>query len=93
VLLDEPTSSVDTHNERLIYGNLLAAWRDRCVVSAIHRLHLLPLFDMVYVMQDGRIVERGPAERLIRRGGLLARMHASYQDGAPRPLSVAGRGA
>ncbi len=65
ILLDEPTSSVDQTNERLIYENLFRRFADRCVVSSIHKLHLLPLFDRVYVFRDGRITAEGtPAEIL-----------------------------
>lgn len=65
ILLDEPTSSVDQTNERLIYENLFRRFADRCVLSSIHKLHLLPLFDWVYVFRDGRITAEGtPAEIL-----------------------------
>ncbi|MBX3166707.1 MAG: ABC transporter ATP-binding protein [Candidatus Eremiobacteraeota bacterium] len=72
VLLDEPTSSVDSANERLIYEALLSEFRDVCVVSALHKFHLLPLFDEVVVFQDGRIVQAGPVAGL--PGGELGRL-------------------
>jgi ABC-type multidrug transport system fused ATPase/permease subunit len=59
ILLDEPTSSVDSMNERLIYQNIFRRFPDRCVVSSIHKLYLLPLFDWVYVFRDGKIVAEG----------------------------------
>lgn len=66
VLLDEPTSSVDSVNEHLIYEAILREFRDVCVVSALHKFHLLELFDEVVVFQDGRIVQAGPTGSLKR---------------------------
>ena len=43
VLLDEPTSSVDSRNERMIYENIFRAFREQSILSSIHRLHLLQL--------------------------------------------------
>ena len=79
VLLDEPTSSVDTFNERQIYTHLLELYRDRCVLSAIHKLHLLPLFDMIYVFEDGQVVEAGHWAQLSQAGGSLSRLWVNYQ--------------
>ncbi len=60
VLLDEPTSSVDPRTEALIYDGLFAAFADKAIISSIHRLHLLPRFDYIYVLHQGRIVAEGP---------------------------------
>jgi ABC-type multidrug transport system fused ATPase/permease subunit len=62
VLLDEPTSSVDAANEHQIYRNLLEQFSDRCVLSALHKFHLLPLFDEVLVFEDGRLTHAGPVD-------------------------------
>lgn len=59
ILLDEPTSSVDSVNERAIYENLMKRFADRCIVSSIHKHHLLSFFDYVYVFADGKIVDEG----------------------------------
>jgi ABC-type multidrug transport system fused ATPase/permease subunit len=80
ILLDEPTSSVDIHNERVIYDNLLSEFSGKCVVSSIHKLHLLDLFDEVYVFDDGRLVEQGPPEVLEAAGGVLAEMYRVYAN-------------
>ena len=47
ILLDEPTSSVDPKTEFHIYHALPATFADKAVVSSLHRLHLLPLFDYI----------------------------------------------
>ena len=67
VLLDEPTSSVDPKTEGEIYQKMFAAFADKAVVSALHRLHLLRHFDEVYVLRQGRVVERGTLEELLGR--------------------------
>lgn len=78
VLLDEPTSSVDIFNERLIYETLLDHFGDRCVLSAIHKFNLLQLFDEVLVFAGGKLVERGSVPELIERGGEFARLWGNY---------------
>jgi len=88
ILLDEPTSSVDFANERIIYENMRRLFGDRCLISSIHRLHLLTLFDEVIVLDAGRIIERGTFAELLRRGGRLAELWRSHQmdraeDGSP----------
>ncbi len=79
ILLDEPTSSVDTYNERLIYSGVLEKFRDQCLVSSIHKLHLLDLFDRVYVLERGRVVESGSFHDLLSSQGALSRMWKHYQ--------------
>lgn len=59
VLLDEPTSNVDPKTESLIYEKMFRDFRDKAVVSALHHLHLLRLFDMIYVLDRGRVVAQG----------------------------------
>ena len=64
VLLDEPTSSVDFANELAIYENIFESFPDKAIISSIHRLHLLSLFDSVYLFKGGRIVASGSFEEL-----------------------------
>jgi ATP-binding cassette, subfamily B, bacterial len=64
VLLDEPTSSVDSRTESLIYEGLFKAFADKAIISSIHRLHLLAHFDYVYVLHQGRIISQGAFEHL-----------------------------
>lgn len=64
VLLDEPTSSVDFHNELKIYENIFKAMPEKTVISSIHRLHLLSLFDNIFFFKDGKIAARGNLEKL-----------------------------
>jgi len=78
VLLDEPTSSVDASTEAEIYDRLTAAFAGACIVSSVHRLHLLARFDTVILMEHGRILDSGtPDEVKHRRPELFA--HSATQ--------------
>lgn len=79
ILLDESTSSVDTANERVIYETLLKLFKDRAVVAAIHKLHLLPLFDRIYVFSNGKLIEEGSYKELSSRSGELSRLLSNYR--------------
>lgn len=80
VLADEPTSSVDAENERAIYENMIAACREKCLVSSVHKLNLLDLFDYIYVFADGRVVEHGTFAELKEKDGNLSKVYkANYQ--------------
>jgi ABC-type bacteriocin/lantibiotic exporter with double-glycine peptidase domain len=78
VLLDEATSSVDASTEAEIYDRLTTAFGGACIVSSVHRLHLLPRFDTVLLMEHGRIVDSGtPDEVKQRRPELFAHSAAA----------------
>lgn len=64
IIMDEPTSSVDPVNEIAIYKNIFAEFPDKCIISALHKLHLLPLFDIIYVFRDGEVIESGTFKKL-----------------------------
>lgn len=78
VLLDEPTSSVDIFNERHIYEDLLQHFKDRCVLSAIHRYNLLHLFDEILFFQKGQLIEAGSLEQLITANGEFSHLWNNY---------------
>jgi ABC-type multidrug transport system fused ATPase/permease subunit len=67
VLLDEATSSVDASTESEIYDRVMSAFAGACLVSSVHRLHLLRRFDTVIVMEHGRVIDRGTTEELKER--------------------------
>lgn len=59
VLLDEPTSSIDPKTEVKIYQHLFEEFKEKALISSLHRLYLLPYFDYIYILQNGRIVDEG----------------------------------
>lgn len=81
VLFDEPTSNIDPRTETVIFQRLFERLDGKCIVSSLHRLHLVRLFDYVYVMKQGRIVEQGTFTDLCHAGGEFARLWEVYQAG------------
>jgi ABC-type multidrug transport system fused ATPase/permease subunit len=79
ILLDEPTSSVDTLTELRIFERLFSEFADKTIMASVHRLHLLPRFDRVIVMEGGVIVEEGVFNDLLRSDGILAKIWKEYQ--------------
>jgi ATP-binding cassette, subfamily B, bacterial len=67
VLLDEPTSSLDTATEMRVYRNIFREFREKTIISSIHRLHLLPLFEKIYLFHGGRIIAEGALEDLLEQ--------------------------
>jgi ABC-type multidrug transport system fused ATPase/permease subunit len=66
VLLDEPTSSIDPRTEKIIYTELFREFRDKAVISSLHRLHLLTHFDYIYVLKNGSVIDEGTFDDLKR---------------------------
>ena len=88
ILLDEPTSSVDPKTEYLIYHALLATFADKAVVSSLHRLHLLPLFDYIYILDNGRIADEGTFVDLRQRSSIFQDMWRHQSDALNRIQQV-----
>ncbi|MEM8907577.1 MAG: ABC transporter ATP-binding protein, partial [Bacteroidota bacterium] len=80
ILLDEPTSSVDPKTEILIYDQLFASFSEKAILSTLHRLHLLPKFDYIYIMDQGRIVDQGTFDQLYQQSSIFQTMWA-HQEG------------
>lgn len=64
VLLDEPTSSVDSLNEMKIHENIFKEFKGKTIISSIHRLHLLDKFDYIYLFDKGKIIAEGTLNEL-----------------------------
>ena len=64
VLMDEPTSSVDSLNEIKIHDNVFSEFRHKTIISSIHRLHLLDKFDYIYLFSRGKIIAHGTLPEL-----------------------------
>jgi ATP-binding cassette subfamily B protein len=67
LFLDEPTSNLDAKTEAVVHEKIFHLFRDACVVSSVHRPHLLRRFDEVAFMERGRIIDVGTAEELEKR--------------------------
>ena len=71
IVLDDPMSAVDTETERHLVENLRPAVAGRTVLIAGQRLSTILVADRAVVLHDGRIVESGLPQDLIRRGGVF----------------------
>ncbi|HYY83698.1 MAG TPA: ABC transporter transmembrane domain-containing protein [Beijerinckiaceae bacterium] len=74
LLLDEATSALDAESERAVQDALDVLMRGRTTLVIAHRLATVRSADRILVMDAGRIVEEGPHEALLSRGGLYARL-------------------
>ena len=80
LILDEATSSLDLPSERNVQRALCTLLADRTAVIIAHRLSTVEIADRVLVVDDGRIVEDGSPNELIRRGGRYATLHQGWLD-------------
>ncbi|NWG45163.1 MAG: ABC transporter ATP-binding protein [Alphaproteobacteria bacterium] len=86
LLLDEATSALDTESERAVQTALARLMEGRTSLVIAHRLSTVMDADVIFVMQDGRVVEEGRHAELLSRGGLYARLfHTQFAGGAQTP--------
>jgi ATP-binding cassette, subfamily B, bacterial len=79
ILLDEPTSSLDPKTEKEIFFSLLSHFADRTILTACHRLNLVPLFDTIVYISGGRVQEVGSFHDLISKKGLFFKAWDDYE--------------
>ena len=87
LILDEATASLDTRLEREIHEATLRLARGRTTIVIAHRLSTVLAADVIFVLDRGRIVESGPHDELLRRGGLYAELHRDQFAVELLPLS------
>jgi len=85
LVLDEATSAVDTHTEREIQRALDNVVAGRTTIAIAHRLSTLRKADLLLVIKDGQLVERGTHAELLARDGEYARLHRAQASASTRP--------
>ncbi len=74
LVLDDALSAVDTYTEEEILGKLRGVMRQRTSIIVSHRISTVRDADQIFVLERGRIVERGRHEELVRKGGIYGEM-------------------
>lgn len=78
ILMDEPTSSVDLALEKSILSGVINAFPNSAILVSLHRLHLLPKFDRIIMLKNGRIVAFGNTQELLNKPGEVFDLWQTY---------------
>jgi subfamily B ATP-binding cassette protein MsbA len=77
LILDEATSALDTESEKLVQDAIINLMKNRTSLVIAHRLSTIKHADLILVMDEGRIVERGTHDELIRnKKGVYHKLHS-----------------
>lgn len=79
LLLDEATSALDSESEQLVQQALETLMKGRTTIMVAHKLSSIKDVDIIYVMDDGKIIEKGSHDALIRNQGIYKRMYELAQ--------------
>jgi len=75
LMLDEPTSGLDAASEKLVFEALDRLMEGKTTIVIAHRLSTIRRADVIFVVNEGVIVEQGKHQELLKAGGLYAKLH------------------
>ncbi len=75
VILDEATSAMDNLTEQAVMKNILEKLHDKTLIIIAHRLETIKDVDEIYCLNDGKIVEKGNYESLLRKQGYFSKLY------------------
>jgi len=80
IILDEATSAVDSITEQYIQKAIANIFSTKTVIAVAHRLSTIKNSDMILVLEDGQIIERGNHNELLKHGGKYARLLHQFEE-------------
>jgi len=91
LIMDEATSSIDAYTELLIQQAMDRVLKGRTAIIIAHRLSTVRNADMIVVLDEGRIAEKGTHGELLKLGGIYAKLYETqfkYQESTPDTLNI-----
>jgi ATP-binding cassette subfamily C protein LapB len=89
ILLDEPTSAMDTQTEASFMQHLVRATQGHTLVIVTHRPSLLAMVDRILVVEDGKLVADGPKQQILAKLGANSASNTNNADGAAKTQAAA----
>lgn len=80
LLFDEPTSSIDPSGEKLLLKNIFKHYHDKAIIFTLHRHYLLPMFDYIYIMGEGRIIWQGTYQNMLIDESVNKYIYENYRN-------------
>lgn len=90
ILMDEPTSSIDLATERNILSGIIDQYPGATLIVSLHRLHLLPNFSRIIMLENGKIIADGATEDLLSVAGPVKQLWEKYQSIESDPIDFKG---
>jgi ABC-type multidrug transport system fused ATPase/permease subunit len=88
LILDEPTSALDPHHEQIITQSLRRLKGERTIILVSHRVTTVAGSDVIFVIDDGRIVEQGTHDELLARRGMYYMMSEAQNISPEEKIAI-----